>query len=101
MFGLKKQDIALILGVLQKHADIQEAILYGSRAMGNFKPGSDVDIALKGDLKTETVSDVRAELNERLPLSYTFDIISYSAITHQPLIAHIDQYGITLYIQTT
>lgn len=43
MFGLSLKDIDLILGVLQSHVDIEEAYVFGSRAMGNYRPGSDVD----------------------------------------------------------
>lgn len=97
MFGLKSQDVDLIIETLQKHSDLQEAIIYGSRAMGNYKPGSDIDIALKGTLKQNTLIEISGELNEGLPLPYKFDLVEYNAITHQPLIDHINQYGQTLF----
>lgn len=97
MFGLKASDIDQIIEVLRRYPDVEEVILYGSRAMGNYKPGSDVDLALKGNLRPETPRNITAELNERLPLPYKFDVVAYSAISHQPLIEHIDQYGKILY----
>ena len=97
MFGLNARDLDLIIETLRRHPDIEDALVFGSRAMGNYKPGSDVDIALKGNLKPETLIDVAVELNERLPLPYKFDVVAYSTLSHQPLIEHIDQYGKILY----
>jgi len=96
MFGLKDSDIALILSVLQQHPDVKEAIIFGSRAMGNYKSGSDVDIALKGKLNPETLSHITIELNQRLPLPYKFDIVVYEDLPG-PISEHIDKYGQTLY----
>ena len=100
MFGLKPSGIDRIVEVLRHHPDVEEALIFGSRAMGNYKPGSDVDLALKGNLKSETCSEISIELNERLPLPYKFDVIAYSSLSHKPLIEHIDRYGKTLYTQT-
>ena len=97
MFGLRPTDIEAIISVLRRYPEVEEAIIFGSRAMGNFKPGSDVDIALKGNLLSSTSIDISVELNERLPLPYKFDVIDYAAISHQPFIEHIDCYGKTLY----
>ena len=51
MFGLKDSDINAIIAILKRYPDVKEAIIFGSRAMGNYKPGSDIDIALKGKRK--------------------------------------------------
>lgn len=97
MFGLKSTDLDLIFKILRQHPEVDEAIIYGSRAMGNFKPGSDVDIALKGQIDLETAQNISVELNERIPLPYKFDVIAYASIDHQPLLNHIDQFGKTFY----
>ena len=97
MFGLKSSDIDSILEILGKHPDITEVLVFGSRAMGNYKPGSDIDIALKGSLKSETATNISAELNERLPLPYKFDVIDYSELTVGALKEHIDKFGKILY----
>lgn len=101
MFGLNSNEIDLICSVFKKYQDIDEVILYGSRAMGNFKPGSDVDFALKGALHEETVSNVYAQLNERTPLPYKFDVLSYSELTNLSLKEHIDVHGQSFYKKTT
>ena len=97
MFGLSTQDIDLLVETLRRYPDIEEAIVFGSRAIGNYKEGSDVDIALKGNLLPETSSKIYVEFNEHLPLPYKFDVIAYSAISHKPLLEHIDTHGKTLY----
>jgi len=97
MFGLTEKHIHLIVQAIAKYPDVEEAVVFGSRAMGNYKPGSDVDIALKGTLKPDTCSDVFVELNEYLPLLYKFDVIEYSKIRELPFKEHIDRYGKALY----
>lgn len=97
MFGLKDSDLESILEVLKRYPDVEEALVFGSRAIGNYKPGSDVDIALKGRLKADTASSISIELNERIPLPFKFDVVEYSALSNKALIEHIDQYGKLLY----
>lgn len=101
MFGLSISDIELIVEILQRHPDVKEAIVFGSRAMGNYKPGSDVDIAIKGNLSFATSIDIAAELNEHLPLPYMFDVVAYSTLSHGHLREHIDRYGQVLYKRST
>lgn len=100
MFGLKDSDLSLILSVLRKHPDVEEAIIFGSRAMGNYKPGSDVDIALKGKLHPETLIRIAIELNQNLPLPYKFDLIDYGDLSPGPFIEHIEKHGRILYTKT-
>lgn len=48
-YGLKQPTIVAITDVFKKYPQIDCAILYGSRAKGNFRPNSDIDLTLKGD----------------------------------------------------
>ena len=54
-------------------------------------------VELKGHLRPETASDIAAELNERLPLPYKFDVVAYEDLSNEPLVEHIDRYGKILY----
>ncbi len=99
MFGLRNSDLRMIKEVFQNHPGVSEAFIFGSRAMGNYKEGSDVDIALKGDMSPQTLIAISAELNEVIPLPYKFDVIAYSQILSQELLHHIDQHGISFYSQ--
>ena len=49
MFGLLDRDIKYIIKALEQHDEIEKAVIFGSRAMGNYKKGSDVDIAIIGE----------------------------------------------------
>lgn len=99
MFGLTTADIESIIRVLKSYPKVEDAVVYGSRAMGNYKPGSDIDLALKGQLDESDAISVSADLNERLPLPYKFDVLAYATLSDKALIAHIDHYGISLFRQ--
>ncbi len=47
-FGLTPSDLAEIIRTIQRNSAVVEAIMFGSRAKGNYKKGSDIDIAIKG-----------------------------------------------------
>lgn len=53
MYGLKERDLHYIRQALEKFPEIDEAILFGSRALGNFKKGSDIDLAIVGESITD------------------------------------------------
>ena len=97
MYGLKDSDLVEILSALKKHPDITEAILFGSRAKGTQRPGSDVDIALKGNNLEQTVLQLSIALNQESLMPYDFDIIDYNKIDNQALIDHIDRVGKSIY----
>ncbi|GEM_PF-1570417 len=64
-FGLSEQTCATIRKILDQHPMIKKAVIYGSRAKGNYKNGSDIDLTLMGDaLDYKTLSAVAGELDE-------------------------------------
>ncbi|NFH70754.1 nucleotidyltransferase domain-containing protein [Clostridium botulinum] len=98
MFGLLERDIKYINEVLDKFEEIEKAIIFGSRAMGNYKKGSDVDIAIIGkNVTNKTIFRLDDYLNEVYPLPYFFDVIQYSSISNKKLINHIDNEGKVIY----
>jgi len=88
----------MILGVLEGHTEVTRAKIFGSRAKGNFKPNSDIDIALWGPLTFLNIARIAGELEE-LPLPYLFDVEAYENIHDQPLREHIDRAGKDFYVR--
>lgn len=100
MFGLLDRDIEYINKALEKHPEIERVIIFGSRAMGNYKKGSDVDLAIIGkDVNRSIVYNIDDYLNEVYPLPYFFDIIQYNEITNKNLINHINNEGKIIYVK--
>lgn len=97
-FGLKESVIEKISSVLAKYPEVERAIIYGSRAKGNFKNGSDIDLTLCGgkELNTTILYKIMEELDELL-LPYTFDLSIFNKIENKDLIDHINRVGVTFY----
>ncbi|MDH2926589.1 nucleotidyltransferase domain-containing protein [Lonepinella koalarum] len=96
-FGLSDKSIKQIQDILRKHPEIEQAIIYGSRAMGNYREGSDIDLTLKGEKVTQ---DIRGKVWLDLDDSYSpylFDISVYHLLTNPDFIAQIDQFGQVFY----
>ncbi len=96
-FGLPMEVVSMIGGVLAGHPEVESAILYGSRAKGNYKPGSDIDLALVGDhLAHRDLLKIMGELDELL-LPYTIDLSIFHTIDHEGLRDHIQRVGQEFY----
>ena len=96
--GLSKNDISLMQKVLQSFPEIKQCLLFGSRAKGTHKKGSDIDLAVKGkEVSYETTIRFSRFLNEELPLPYFFDVVHYESIQNPDLIDHIDRVGVILH----
>lgn len=96
-FGLSDEELEQIVHVLQAFPNVKKGIIFGSRAKGTFKKGSDIDIALLGTNLNEVPTKVAYILNEELLLPYFFDIIDYDAIATPELKEHIDRLGRQFY----
>jgi predicted nucleotidyltransferase len=97
-FGISERSYQLLIDAIERRPDIERVLIFGSRATGTAKTGSDIDLALLGENATEeTAGELSRELNERLPIPYYIDVLVYDRISHEPLRRHIDQYGRELY----
>lgn len=95
--GLSAEVITSIQNVFKMHSKISRAILYGSRAKGNYRPNSDIDLTLRADeLDYAELVKVENELDDLL-LPYTIDLSDYQKIDNADLIAHIDRVGQVFY----
>lgn len=97
-YGLRDSDLGHIVDAISQCDEIAEVLLFGSRAKGNYKPGSDVDLAVKGERVTyRTVAQLADCLNEEKPLPYFFDVVHYETIDEPQLVEHIDRVGIVIF----
>jgi uncharacterized protein len=97
-FGLNENTIDQIKNVFLEFPEVEKAEIFGSRAKGNYRNGSDIDIAIFGNSVSENIAlDISGILNERKPLPYYFDIISYPTLKNADLKDHIDRVGLSFY----
>ena len=97
-FGLKADVVYKIQSVLTQFDAIDTAVLYGSRAKGNYRTGSDIDLTIKtdGSETAQLLFDVIGAIDD-LDLIYQFDISLFSKIKNDGLIDHINLVGIIFY----
>ncbi len=96
-FGLPPKTLADIRRILAECPAVEKAILYGSRAKGNYRPGSDIDLTLIGDcLDLKTLGYLAARL-EASPIPYQVDLSLWSRIDHVNLREHIERVGAIFY----
>jgi predicted nucleotidyltransferase len=93
-FGLSRRIFELLSSSFARFPQIKEARIFGSRSMGNFKNGSDIDLALFGsELDEATVRKLSTLLNEELPIPHHVDVVWYDACENEELKAHIREHG--------
>lgn len=85
-----------IVGVVKKHFNVTSVILYGSRAKGNFRDGSDIDLVVKGrDISSEELTQIGLDY-EDLYFPWKLSLTVYDSISNPELIGHIDRVGIDI-----
>jgi len=96
-FGLKENIIEQIYSVFNEFPQVEGVLIYGSRAKENYKPGSDIDLTLKGaDLNLNLLNSISIKLDE-LFLPYLFDISIFKKIGNTELTEHINTAGKVFY----
>lgn len=97
-FGIPQDVLNMILDSFSQFDEIDEAIIFGSRAKGTAQNGSDIDIALTGsDISFQTMLRLSALLNEELPIPHHIDLTNYNTISNKNLKNHINRVGKKIY----
>ena len=100
-FGLEQGTIDWIVSVLSKHPEVEQVLIYGSRAKGNFRNGSDIDLTLLGEELSEAVlSSIKSEL-DNLNTPYLFDVSIFADLHSTDLESHITRVGQVFYQKTS
>jgi uncharacterized protein len=95
--GLNGKTVEAICEVFLQHPEIDRALLFGSRAKGTFRPGSDIDLALFGQNLTQKILNRLYEKLDDLPIPYGFSLVLFDKITDPAVAAHIDRVGSVFY----
>ena len=95
--GLPNPKVRQIADVLTRFPEVERAVLFGSRAKGIHRPGSDIDLALVGEaLDWRTIGKIYDTLDDLL-LPYRFSLIIYDGNTDPDVAAHIIRVGIPIF----
>lgn len=95
--GLSITTIAALQSVFSRHAEIQQVLLYGSRAKGIYRKGSDIDLTLRGDkLDYQLLNRIETEIDDLL-LPYSVDLSLFRQIDNPDLVDHIQRVGLVFY----
>ncbi len=99
-FGLLDRDLDDIISTISEYKEVGSAVIFGSRAKGNYKKGSDIDLALKGsELTLNIIKNISVQLNEYRPIPYFVDVIDYTHLKKEELKKHVDHFGELIYQQ--
>lgn len=96
-WGLPAETLAAMRCILAQEPNVQQAILFGSRAKGTYRPGSDVDLALVGENLTLDTLGRLARAFEESAVPYQVDLCWLAAVDHPALLEHIERVGQVFY----
>ena len=96
-FGITKKSYNKLLGLFARNPQIERVVIYGSRAMGTYQNGSDIDLTLVGEgLDFNFLAHILCEI-ENLDLPYMVDLSIFNLIDNQCLVDHIRKIGKDFY----
>ena len=95
-FGLPSGALNALKSVLKQYGQIEQVILYGSRARGNYRPGSDIDLCLDAPLLSTTeLLQIENQIDDLL-LPWKVDLSLQHHINNTELLKHIKQFGVRI-----
>lgn len=96
-FGLKDEILMQIRNIIKDFPEVEKVLIYGSRAKGNFRPGSDIDLTFKGNnLNLKILNKISLQIDDLL-LPYNFDMSVFEHIDNKDLLEHIGGVGKIFY----
>ena len=96
-YGLTERDMKTFLQIFKRYPSVKEVKLFGSRAKGNFKPGSDIDLAVMNkEVDENELLHLRSEIDES-SLPYRIDLVNYNNLTRTDFIDHINRVGVLFF----
>ena len=99
-FGLKEGILDSIVNILKQYKEIERASIFGSRARGDYKPSSDIDIVIYGDLLTNTINTKIYFEIEELYIPFKIDLINFNTLDNKNKIKeNIEKEGVDIYVK--
>jgi len=96
-FGLSDNVIRELQEIFRRHSNIKKVLIFGSRSKGNYRNGSDIDLAVIGnDIDYNQLLTISCEIDE-LELLYSIDLLDYSKKAGTPIGDHIARVGQVFY----
>ena len=96
-FGLSDTVIKELQEIFRRHTNIEKVLIFGSRSKGNYRAGSDIDLAVIGkDIDYNLLLSILCEIDD-LDLLYTVDLLDYQKKKGTPIGDHIDRVGQVFY----
>ncbi len=100
MFGLPDKTIHVINDIFAKYPGIEKVLIYGSRARGDYKNGSDIDLTIIGDISFNDEIHISGLIDD-LPIPYMCDLSILKDIKNENLVEHIERVGQVFYERET
>lgn len=96
-FGITQKDITVLEEIFRKYSSVKLVHIFGSRAKGNFKPTSDIDLAIMNkNVSRDTAYQIKSDFQDS-NIPYVIDLVNLEDISNKELIDHIKRVGIPIY----
>ena len=95
--GLSRRIVDSLLETFSRYPKVERVIIYGSRARGDYRPGSDIDLAvIAPKMRFDEFSRLWNEIDE-LPIAFNIDLLHLDTLENQALKEAIDDSGKAIY----
>ena len=96
-YGFSLSEFLSMIHLFTLYPEVESVKIFGSRALGNYKPQSDIDLCLMGNINLELLSKIKTHFSEKMKLPYSFDVVVYHQITDEAFQTHINSFGKIIY----
>lgn len=97
MFGLREGIIDEIVNVISKYEEIDKAVVFGSRARGDYKKTSDIDLAIFSSNISSTKLNLVRDNIDTLDIIYKVDVVHFESLNKEGIIKNIKSEGVIIY----
>ena len=97
MFGLREGIIDEIVNVISKYEEIDKAVVFGSRARGDYKKTSDIDLGIFSSNISSTKLNLLRDNIDTLDIIYKVDVVHFESLNKEGIIKNIKSEGVIIY----